>query len=65
VALRWHGARPALLWELDGPPVELRCSGLDSSWVGNGARGEALLAAAAVTSTLRGETTAGGGEAST
>jgi hypothetical protein len=65
VALRWHGARPALLWELDGPPVELRCSGLDSSWVGNGARGEALLAAAAATSTLRGETTAGGGEAST
>jgi hypothetical protein len=42
VALRWHGARPALLWETDAP-VRLTCSGLDPAWTGAGARGEALL----------------------
>jgi hypothetical protein len=63
VALRWHGTRPAVLWELDGPPVELRSSGLDPSWAAGGARGEALLADWASPSTLRGETTARGGEA--
>jgi hypothetical protein len=43
VALRWHGARPAVLWELDGPPLALRCSGLGPSWSAADARGEALL----------------------
>jgi hypothetical protein len=42
-ALRWHGARPALLWEADAP-VELRCSGLDRSWSTSAPRGEVLLA---------------------
>jgi hypothetical protein len=46
--VRWHGERPAVLWELDAHPgvdaVAVRASGLDSSWVGSGARGEALLA---------------------
>jgi len=43
-ALRWHGARPALLWEI---PVGawVRASGIDGSWTGNGGAGEALLAA--------------------
>jgi hypothetical protein len=42
MALRWHGARPALLWEADAP-VRLTCSGLDPAWTGSGASGEALL----------------------
>jgi hypothetical protein len=42
VALRWHGARPAVLWEADAA-VRLTCSGLDAAWTGSGERGEALL----------------------
>jgi hypothetical protein len=47
-AIRWHGARPALLWEVAAAPadqVQLACSVLDSSWVGTVLAGEALLAA--------------------
>lgn len=42
-ALRWHGARPALLWEV---PASMRVSarGLDPSWEGSGGASEALLA---------------------
>lgn len=47
-AVRWHGARPALLWELVGHdgagPVELRAPALDPAWSSTEARGEALLA---------------------
>ncbi len=49
-AVRWHGDRPALLWELvaraepSGPPVILRAPGLDGSWSTREPRGEALLA---------------------
>ena len=47
-ALRWHGTRPALLWELDrhddAVAVVLTCPGLDPSWRSTDARGEALLA---------------------
>ena len=50
LALRWHGERPALLWEIEpnvagvrrGVPT-LLCSSLDPSWQGSGWRGEALL----------------------
>ncbi|QGG94746.1 hypothetical protein [Actinomarinicola tropica] len=46
-AVRWHGERPALLWELerhaDGP-VTLRSPGLDPDWSTTEVRGEALLA---------------------
>ena len=49
--LRWHGARPALLWEvLPGAGVDadrvtpvLTCPGLDPTWRGEGWSGEALL----------------------
>jgi hypothetical protein len=58
-ALRWHGERPALLWELEphddtavGEAVAaaaggfvLRAPGLDPSWQSTDLRGEVLLAA--------------------
>lgn len=50
-ALRWHGARPALLWDLQPPrgrPVPdgltLLAPALDPSWSTTEARGDALLA---------------------
>jgi hypothetical protein len=47
-AVRWHGERPALLWELephDGVgPVRLTVPGLDPTWSSTDRRGEALLA---------------------
>jgi hypothetical protein len=43
-SVRWHGSRPALLWECDRP-VRLRAPGLDASWSTAEVRGEALLAA--------------------
>jgi hypothetical protein len=50
-AVRWHGPRPALLWELaphDGvPPVHLTAPGLDPRWSSTDLAGEALLAAPA------------------
>ena len=48
-AVRWHGARPALLWEFephDGVgPVELTAPGLDPNWRTTDLRGDALLEA--------------------
>jgi hypothetical protein len=57
-AVRWHGDRPALLWELDDThpaavvdavravaPFRLTAPGLDPSWSSTDARGDALLAA--------------------
>jgi hypothetical protein len=49
-AVRWHGTRPAVLWELDGredDPVTLRAPRLDPGWRSTQARGEALLALSA------------------
>lgn len=47
-ALRWHGARPALLWELEphdpDTAVVITTPGLDASFRSLDARGEALLA---------------------
>jgi hypothetical protein len=47
-AVRWHGPRPALLWELEphegAGPVRLTAPGLDPAWSSTEARGEALLA---------------------
>ena len=45
-AIRWHGARPALLWESKGVEgATLTCPGLDPDWSTREARGDALLAA--------------------
>ena len=46
-AIRWHGYRPALLWQLDGGPVDLRSPALDPGWVAGQPRGEALLSGSA------------------
>jgi len=47
-AVRWHGPRPALLWELapaaNVGPVRLVAPGLDPSWSSVEPAGEALLA---------------------
>ncbi len=45
--LRWHGPRPALLWEANlAPevPVQITVPGIDPSFVSNERQGEALLA---------------------
>ncbi len=43
-SVRWHGGRPALLWE--GPEgATFTAPGLDPAWSSTAARGEALLAA--------------------
>jgi len=46
-ALRWHGARPALLWDLTpvdaARPVRLSASTLDPAWSSTDVRAEALL----------------------
>jgi hypothetical protein len=45
-AVRWHGARPALLWELEGErPCTLRCPALDPDWSSDAPVGDALLRA--------------------
>ena len=50
-SLRWHGERPALLWEIESavglgaePVPTVRAPGLDESFVGAGWSGEELLA---------------------
>lgn len=47
-AVRWHGERPALLWDLDqatpGHPFRLEAPGLDPAWSSTDPSGEALLA---------------------
>ena len=43
-AVRWHGPRPALLWEHDGGDGVVVRTGLDPAWSTTAARGEALLA---------------------
>jgi hypothetical protein len=49
--VRWHGTRPALLWELtpfpDAGEVRLSIPGLDPAWSSTALRGDALLAAVA------------------
>jgi hypothetical protein len=52
-AIRWHGARPALLWDLEvdeeheGDSIEIRCPGLDPDWSTTERQGDALLAGTA------------------
>jgi len=42
-AVRWHGARPALLWEVDGPSGLVLTDGIDGTWTSTDPVGEALL----------------------
>ncbi len=44
-AVRWHGDRPAVLWEIDGGPKDLKVQvpGLDRKFQGEGCVGEELL----------------------
>ena len=41
-AVRWHGGRPAVLWEQRGIPIELTAPALDESWSSDAPSGEAL-----------------------
>jgi hypothetical protein len=41
-ALRWHGERPAILWESTGEPVELTAPVVAPDWVGVSPAGDAL-----------------------
>ena len=44
-AVRWHGERPAVLWEQHGEPQHLSAPGVDPGWSTDEASGEALWAA--------------------
>lgn len=52
-AVRWHGERPAVLWEIDGPIdstiVTLTASAIAPGWSSHDAKGEALWPAPAGT----------------
>jgi len=41
-AVRWHGDRPAVLWEITGDPVELSSPTAEPTWRTSGTQGEAL-----------------------
>jgi hypothetical protein len=41
-AVRWHGDRPAVLWEVDGAPVRLTAPCVDAGWSTTENKGEAL-----------------------
>jgi len=59
-AVRWHGPRPALLWEAPAG-VTLRAPSLDPGWSSHETAGETLLAAppASLLSMGAGDRTAG------
>ena len=43
-AVRWHGERPALLWDIDGPTgVRVVASAIDKTFSSTEIRGETLL----------------------
>jgi len=60
-AVRWHGERPALLWELEphdpGATVRVTAPGLDPTWSTSEPRGDALLAPVPADSGLATEAT--------
>jgi hypothetical protein len=41
-AVRWHGEHPAVLWQVDGGPLELTAPAVDPLWRTGDASGEAL-----------------------
>jgi hypothetical protein len=67
-AIRWHGDRPAILWELDThvgvAPPSLRAMGLDPGWSGSGPAGEALLSPVTPAQPVRRSESPGESEAS-
>lgn len=42
LAVRWHGAHPAVIWEVTGPPGLKLLSGVDRSWSSSAPSGETL-----------------------
>ena len=55
-AVRWHGDKPALLWEIDGPPgARVAASAVDGTFSSTEMRGETLLSgfAAPQTATMK------------
>lgn len=46
-AVRWHGDRPAVLWEQQGPVVDLTAPGVDQRWSSRDRSGDALWVAPA------------------
>lgn len=55
-AVRWHGEKPALLWEIDGPPgARVAASAVDGTFSSTELRGETLLSgfAAPQTATVK------------
>jgi hypothetical protein len=44
-AVRWHGERPAVLWEQQGPAQRLTVPAVDPDWSSDAVSGEALWAA--------------------
>ncbi len=44
LAVRWHGDRPAVLWEQTGRPLRLTATAADADWTSDAAAGEALWA---------------------
>lgn len=41
-AIRWHGRRPAVIWERVGHPAPLVAPSMDPAWIGDADRGEFL-----------------------
>lgn len=41
-AVRWHGERPAVLWEVEGDPLTLTAPVVAPGWTASAQRGEAL-----------------------
>jgi hypothetical protein len=44
-ALRWHGERPALIFDVPPGVARVRAPALDATWESGGGAGEALLSA--------------------
>jgi hypothetical protein len=42
IAVRWHGERPAVLWEQTGEPQRLTATAIDPSWSAESRTGEGL-----------------------
>jgi len=51
-AIRWHGERPAVLWEQTGGPIELTAPFVAAGWSTTEAKGEALWPAPAGATTI-------------